>query len=238
MGVQSAPEGPAPWRYPLRDHGELWGRPWRVTARDAASLTMEYADPGIGFRFARTLEIAGGTLVSRYVLTSTASGPLPYQWSQHPIFALTPGERLELPGIDRVKATVTAHHALPDGPATVGWPAHDGLPLGTVRPSDGETLVKLYSGLPTGGMVAIRGGPCELTVTTDASFAPYIGIYLNYGGWPPGGPLHHVGIEPTNSPYDDVAAASQAGAAGVLRAGERHRWEARFTLGDACLGPE
>lgn len=234
--VLAASETPAPWQN-LRDHGELWGRPWLVTARTTTSLTVQYADAAAGFRFERTLDVEGGTVRCRYALTSTTTDPLPYQWSLHPIFALSPGERVELAGIDRVKATVTGHHALPDGPVNVGWPEHDGLALGTVRPSDGETLLKLYADLPSDGVAAIRGGQCELTVTTDASFAPYIGIYLNYGGWPEGGPLHHVGIEPTNSPHDDVVSAARDGAAGMLGAGERRTWEIRLALGDACLAP-
>lgn len=235
--VLSAPVTPAPWAHPLRDHGELWGRPWRVTNQLASSLTLEYADDDAGFRIERTLDVVRGTLRARYALTSTASGPLPFQWSLHPIFAMTPGERVEMAGIDQVKATVTGHHALPDGPVTVGWPEHDGLALGTVRPSDGETLVKLYADLPDEGVVALRGGPCELSVATDRAFAPYVGIYLNYGGWPADGPLHHVGVEPTNSPHDDLDAAIRDGAADVLDVGQRLTWEIRLALGAGCLAP-
>lgn len=235
--VLSAAATPAPWAHPLRDHGELWGRPWRIRNRDASAVTLDYADDDVGFRLERTLDIERGTVRCRYVVTSTATRPLPFQWSMHPIFALSPGERVEMAGIDHATATVTGHRALPDGPATVDWPDHDGLSLGTVRPSDGETLVKLYAGLPDDGVVAVRGGPCELTVVTDRTFAPYIGIYLNYGGWPASGPLHHVGIEPTNSPHDDLDAAMRDGTADVLDVGERRAWEIRLALGEACLTP-
>jgi galactose mutarotase-like enzyme len=236
--VLTATATPAPWPHPLRDHGELWGRPWRVTQHEPSSLTLAYVDDDTGFRLERTLDVERGALRARYALSSTATEPLPYQWSLHPIFALAPGERVELAGIDRVKATVTGHHALPDGPAVVDWPRHDGLDLGTVRPSDGETFLKLYADLPTDGTTVMRGGPCELSVTTDPAFAPYIGLYLNYGGWPADGPLHHVGIEPTTSPHDDLNAAAHDDAAAVLAPGERRTWEIRMSLGADCLTPE
>lgn len=197
---------PAPWPAPLRDHGELWGRPWEVLDHDAARLGLAYEDRTLGFRFERLLELDGGTVRCSYRVSSQRDEPLPFQWSMHPIFSLVPGERV----------------------------VHDDVALATVGPADGETIMKLYADLRPHGRVAVLGQPCELSLATDVQEAPYLGIYLNYGGWPAGGPLHHVGLEPTNAPEDDLDAAVGSGRVGMLAAGATRAWRVELALGAGC----
>ncbi len=226
---------PAQWPGSLRDHGELWGRPWQVTERSPTALGLAYADADLGFRFERRIELDDRRARCDYSLLSTREDAVPFQWSMHPILALRPGERLELEAAS-AEVTIPGHHLLPTAAAVVSWPEHNGLDLATVRQSDGETLLKLYVA-PADGVVAVGGGECGLSVHTDLAFAPDVGIYVNYGGWPQGGPLHQVGIEPTNSAADDLAAALQSGRAGVLPAGERLCWSVEIRLGEGCAAP-
>jgi galactose mutarotase-like enzyme len=233
--VLAGAAAPDPWPQPLRDHGELWGRPWRVGEHDEHSLALVYEHDSPGFTFGRRLDLEAGTVRCRYELTSHCAEPLPFQWSMHPIFALRPGERIAMSGIDRVRATAAGNRDLPEAPATLSWPRHEDLDLATVRASDGETILKLYAEAPSDGLVAIVGEPCELSIATDTSFAPDVGVYVNFGGWPPDGPLHHVGIEPTNAADDDLDAAIRAGRAGQLDPGEQLRWLVELRLGERCL---
>jgi galactose mutarotase-like enzyme len=229
---------PAPWPAPLRDHGELWGRPWQVIAHGEALLALEYADPELGFRFRRALAVDGGRLECHYTLTSERKDAVPFQWSMHPILALHPGERLSLPGIDEVKATVVVNRDLPPGPTILSWPRHGEVELGTVAAADGETVLKLYAGTTADNTVSVTGEECELSFRTDPELAPYVGIYVNYGGWPADGPLHHVGIEPTNAPEDDLGAALEAcGGADVLGPGAAIHWSIGISLGSRCREP-
>lgn len=226
---------PPPWPAPLRDHGELWGRPWRTLAQRADSLELEYADPDLGFRFRRRLTVRDGRVECEYSIRSEREEEVPFQWSMHPILSLQPGERIGLPGIEQVKATMVVNRDLPEAPAILDWPRHGNVDLGTVAASDGETLLKLYAGTTVDNTVAVTGGECELSFRTDPEFAPYVGIYVNYGGWPAGGPLHHVGIEPTNAPEDDLAAGLAGGAAvSVLAAGATVSWKICLSLGARC----
>jgi galactose mutarotase-like enzyme len=227
---------PAPWRAPLRDHGELWERPWEVTERDERRLGLAYVDAELGFRFERTLEVEGARVSCRYRVTSRRDDPLPFQWSMHPILSLEPGEQLMLAGVQQVRATGSGHPALPDAPAVLDWPVHDGLALGTVRSCDGQTILKLYADARPSGRVMVTGRPCELSVTTDVEHAPYVGIYVNYGGWPAGGSLHHVGIEPTNAPEDDLDAAVRSGRVDRLPPGGSRSWSIEISLGRRCAG--
>jgi galactose mutarotase-like enzyme len=225
---------PSPWPAPLRDHGELWGRPWRIVQHDPSVLALAYAAPRLGFEFERLLEVEGAIVKCAYRLSSQRDQALPFQWSMHPIFSLDPGERLELPGVHSVAATGTGHRLLPGAPATLSWPVHGGLDLAHVREADGETILKLYAALPASAAVAIRDGDCELSIRPGPALTGDVGIYVNYGGWPAMGPLHQIGIEPTNSPADDLETALRSDQAGLLEPGEERAWTVEISLGPNC----
>jgi hypothetical protein len=59
---------------------------------------------------------------------------------------------------------------------------------------------------------------------------PAFGLWLDYGGWPPGAPVHQVALEPTTAPADDLTQAEAMGHARQLAPGETHRWSVRITL--------
>ena len=91
-----------PWGRKLRDHGDLWGRPWQVDAASVTALTTTYADPQ--FRFTRTLRLEGSTLVAEYAAENLTDEPLPYLWALHALLAAKPEDRMELAGADTVRA--------------------------------------------------------------------------------------------------------------------------------------
>ena len=70
----------------------------------------------------------------------------------------------------------------------------------------------------------------ELRFEWDRAFAPTLGIWLDYGGWPPGESRHQVAIEPTTSADDDLASAIAAGRARILEPGTPLRWTVRLEL--------
>ena len=77
----------------------------------------------------------------------------------------------------------------------------------------------------------------ELRFAWDLAFAPTLGIWLDYGGWPPGEPRHQVAIEPTTSADDDLASAIAAGRARILEPGTPLRWKVRLELATASRDP-
>jgi len=74
-------------------------------------------------------------------------------------------------------------------------------------------------------------------IAWDRAFAPTLGIWLDYGGWPPGEPRHQVAIEPTTSADDDLASAIAAGRARILEPGTPQRWKVRLELATASRDP-
>jgi hypothetical protein len=225
LGTQRAP---SPWPRDLRDHGELWGRPW--TTADGTALG--YEDPGGRYRFTRSLERLDGTLRARYTLCNTGSRPFPWMWSMHPILAVEPGDRLELVGVRSVAATYVRPGPREAEGRTLHWPVAtvDGrrVRLDRVAPPDGATALKLYAGPRAGHTARLAGRACRLELTADV---PFLGLYVNLGGWPgPGSGLHQLGIEPTTAPVDDLATAVDRGLERTCLPGAPIRWSVSLRI--------
>jgi galactose mutarotase-like enzyme len=216
------PPGP-----PLRDHGDQWGRGTYVTIDEAAgAVEHTWSVPRWPYRFARRLSFADPrTVLARYSVLSVADASLPFLWSQHPVFRLPPGSRIELPGVDRALLTWQRGISLPE---TVPWPmavdADGGMrDLATTTTGEGWAA-KLYV-TPPGAIAALAPGGARLTLDWDRAFAPVLGVWLSYGGWPVDGPpCEQVALEPTTSPDDHLAAALAHDRSRWLQPGERVEW--------------
>jgi galactose mutarotase-like enzyme len=226
--VAAAPDPVAPDRR-LRDHGDAWGRATSATTRgDALETAVEGVD--WPYAFGRRLLVEGASIRVDYELVSRADRPLPFLWSMHPLLALEPGSRLRLPGVD---AVIGAHAVGAEGMiepgAQVGWPG-DGLD--EIRPIEAGMAVKLYAGpLEVGRAAAITPDGSWLALEWDTRIAPYVGLWLDYGGWPADDPLHQVAIEPTTAPADDLPTAVGDGLALRLVPGAIVRWWVEMTVG-------
>lgn len=215
------------WGRRLRDHGDLWGRPWRVDAASAETLALSYADRQ--FRFSRELSLRGAALVASYAVENLSGEPLPYLWALHALLAVTPGDRIELPGVDKVRATyLTLGGAMRSIPE-LGWAGRsDPLPfsLDEVQPATAAFAGKFFA---SGLRSARVGRPGQwLEIGWDNSIED-LGIWLTYGGWPAPGGHQEAALEPTSSSADDLGDAIAAGAV-PLAPGERRNWRVTLTL--------
>jgi len=221
----------------LRDHGDLWGRPTETGADEG---TIETIGSGLAwsYEFSRRLSIAGSTVHADYLLSSRDDRPLPFLWSMHPLFALDPGSRIHVPNGGRMRLSHGSGLGLEAG-SDVVWPASpaaDGrfVGLDIVRGIEAGQAAKLYAGPLASGRAAIEAPDGSwLGLEWDLGFAPYLGLWLDYGGWPaaPKLPLHQVALEPTTAPADDLPGALSEGQAITLHPGERVAWWVRLVLG-------
>jgi galactose mutarotase-like enzyme len=222
-----------PLAAPLRDHGDQWGRGAYVAVDEAhGALTHTWSVPRWPYRLSRRLSFEDGrTVLAEYELRSLSERALPLLWSQHPVFRLEPGCRIELPGVARVTRTSQAGIDLP---AETDWPVAspaDGAPIDLSRVQTGlGWSAKLYAEAPQPvGAVAPDGA--RLEIDWHRGFAPVLGIWLSYGGWPPSGPpVEQVALEPTTSAHDDLASARADGRERMLEAGARLAWWVRLRL--------
>ncbi|HEY6057745.1 MAG TPA: hypothetical protein VIV06_06920, partial [Candidatus Limnocylindrales bacterium] len=217
----------------LRDHGDQWGRPCGVDTVDGA-IQSRWDGLDWPYRLVRRLSLDGPSVVAEYTLevdSTIASKALPFLWSMHPLFTLEPGSRIRLPdGVRDVTITNGTGTGIEPG-GRIGWPsaarsvAHgDHLALDEVRAAESGQALKLYAGpVERGWTVAETTDGGRLQVSWDTSFARFVGLWLDYGGWPaaPDMPRHEVAIEPTTAPADDLATAIAGGHAERLAGGER-----------------
>lgn len=211
------------WGRRLRDHGDVWGRPWLATARTATALTTERSDST--FRFTRTLSLDANVLTAAYEVENLSPREMPYLWALHGLLAVSPADRMLIEGIDRVAATYLADHGEALAPQAVEWPDQAGtLPfaLDRVQPASRRFAGKFYADVPR-RRAAVGHGGAYLTLAWDEGLA--LGIWLNYGGWPSAGGPHHIALEPTSAAADHLGEAL----ATVVPPGEHRNWAVTLT---------
>jgi hypothetical protein len=234
---------------PLRDHGELWGRPAAVEGV-GTELTATWRDARLPFTFRRRLRLDGPRVVAEYELANAGPLALPVLWSMHPLLALEAGARIEVEGLVTVLVTHVAGLPLAPVPGRADWPetpGTDGRPivLDVVGDPGAGTAAKLYGGwglygawdasmgegLP-GVAAVVQPDGARLELSWYAPIAPNLGIWLSDGGWPspPAEPRVQHALQPTTSADDDLAAAVAAGRALVVEPEERVAWSATFRV--------
>ena len=106
---------------PLRDHGDAWGRPARVTAEGDA-LVAAWEGLGWPFTLRRQIRLRGSTVRVDYLLENRGPVALPFLYAMHPLLALPAGARLEVAGLTSVMVTGAAGLRLAGLPRRVPWP--------------------------------------------------------------------------------------------------------------------
>lgn len=227
VGVWDARQ--TPWRRPLRDHGDLWGRPWQVVSSDAVSLKTTYT--GDEYVFTRELRIKGPRLVASYAVANKTTEPLPYLWALHSLFAVTPGDWIEVPDQQPIHASFMSQkgHQLPGG--VIEWEKpNDRLSfrLDEVQPPSSQFMGKfLIGGIPGGEARLGRSGQW-LEIAWDDR-VDSLGIWITYGAWPEPGGHQEVALEPTSARANDLGEAIAAGAM-PLAPGETREWQVTLTV--------
>jgi galactose mutarotase-like enzyme len=215
------------WGRKLRDHGDLWGRPWRVDSQSATSIVTTYA--GAEFTFTRALALEGPSVQASYSVRNEGSGRLPFMWALHGLLAVSPEDRIDLPGISELEATYLMHRNRTISAARLAWPGPDpalGRSLDRVQAVSEQFAGKLYTSGLHAAAVGDDRGALHMTWSQDVD---HLGIWLNYGGWPEAGGVHHIALEPTTAPVDHLGQAMVRGTAISLGPHDSRRWGVTLT---------
>ena len=218
----------APWAGHLRDHGELWGRRWSVDEAGERRLATTYNAEA--FRFTRVLFLDGATLEVNYRVDNLTAEPMPILWAMHPLFALRPGERIELPGPGALVPTYLSTASGADRLAPVPWPGGDDripFAIDHVQSAAARFAGKFFAAGEVRG--ARLGGPTEWLEMSWRDFTS-AGIWITYGAWPSPNDVVHIAIEPTTSPDDRLSAAIERGRALTLGPQGSAAWSVSLSL--------
>ncbi|HVW91271.1 MAG TPA: hypothetical protein VHB74_01550 [Devosia sp.] len=217
------------WGRPLRDHGDLWGRPWAVEQHAPTVLTTVFA--GRGYRFRRRLSLDGSRLAADYQVDNGGAAPLPFLWALHALLATRAGEEIRLPGIDRIRAGGLRAGGSAVAGGELPWPGPPtglGFPLDRIQPSAADFLGKFYLADVPALEPEVGGEGRRLHLAWSG--VDHLGIWLTYGGWPARGGAHHVALEPTTAPADDLMQAIRQGRAAIIEPGGTAEWRVEMTL--------
>jgi hypothetical protein len=213
----------------LRDHGDLWGRPWTCSVSgDAVQACYE----GAGYRFVRDLKLTGDTMELVYQVTNCGSQPIPYLWSQHCLLATGLGDRIDLEGIGPMTVSVGRSVGAPLTTGQFEWP--DLLPgtsnLRPVLDATANFFMKAYAPVCGQTKASVTGSDGSINFSWANADIPFLGLWLDYGGWPEECPVHQIAIEPTTAAADDLAGALRNNQAQWLDRRETRRWTVEITL--------
>jgi hypothetical protein len=221
----------------LPDHGELWTQGVAVaieTHPEGQRAVCDWAGQRMPYRFTRSVQVTpAGAVAMRYAVTNAGKGPLPFIWSAHPLFPLTPETRLDLPDGARVRVWSQHGNALRGLAGEFRWPharlekrlADLAMPDALAR----QYACKLFLDMPAGSSIAaIEEGDKRLEVAFDERQVPNVGIWLNKRGWTPfsrGKPYLNLGLEPCIGAPDSLTdALGEWRGAQWLSPGETRSW--------------
>ena len=217
------------WQRRLRDHGDIWGRPWTVDAHDARSLTTTYATAE--FAFSRSLSVDGPVLTAAYRVENRMAVEMPFLWALHGLLAATVADRVDLPGRTAVSTTYLARAGKSFSVPAVPWPGSRlelGFDLDEVQPEAAGFAGKFYD--QGGERRAALGHGDQWLVMGWSPPIDALGIWLNYGGWPDPPRGHHIALEPTTAPADHLGEALRTGEATWIKPGAAATWTITLTL--------
>jgi galactose mutarotase-like enzyme len=212
----------------LPDHGEVWFQPWQLDAQALACQELLATVPLTvsPLVFSRAIRaVADGSFIFEYSLRNAGDTMEPFLWCIHPLLAMEPGDRLELPAEVRSLCLNGGIGAAIEQGDLWSYPEpFEGVRLDQLEvPGRPGGCVKGFAGPLAIGRAALvndRTGD-RLELRWKPSLAPFLGVWINRGH----GGFHHVGLEPASGAPDSLAdALGQWRQCGVLRPGKTVRW--------------
>jgi galactose mutarotase-like enzyme len=241
VAASSYPEWP--WQgVLLPEHGEVWALPWDPRSIDGG-VELVVHGVRLPYRFEKHVSLDGNRVRLRHRIVNPSAFPIRYVWATHPLFRVRPGTRVVLPTGVRVRVDWSRDGRLGPFLTDLPWPtAADAAGRLATLDRVGEPSLGYADKLYT---TAIREGWCGLRdpdsgqavgLTFDPRRLPYLGVWINQGGWPLTGRAgYNVALEPTCGYPDLLEVAVGRGAAARVGPGERQEWgvELRFGRSDS-----
>ncbi len=231
------PSGPETEGGRAPDHGDFWQLPWQLLDASDTHASMSVVGFSRSLRFSKRLALEHNTLRVGYTVENAGSTAQSFLYACHPLFAVSPGDRVLLPiEIREVRLDYSKEDRLGASGSIITWPAtKSGVRLDVTLGPEAGTAEMFYTPRLIEAVCGIyreQSGQV-LEVWFDGKHLPYLGLWLCYGGWPSDGKeprQYAVALEPTTSPCNNLVNAQRTNTAICLKAGETYDWEILFTV--------
>jgi hypothetical protein len=188
----------------LPDMGELWSLPWdwreEPTGDGSACVYTGVSAAILPLRFERWLRLDADQPVIhlRYRVTNTGLTPLDLIWGIHPVFAIGPNHRMDLP-VRRALVGRSSGESLGEAGQEYDWPTlptpHGNFDASRIQPYEANVFGGHYGTELTGNWFALTDTARCIGVgmVFPADVFRVLWLWQVYGGWRG---LYHLAIEP------------------------------------------
>lgn len=185
----------------LPEHGEVWSQVPEMqvdTGPDGQAVVTTWEGRMLPYRLTRLVRVTpDGAVVMTYHAVNDAQDRLPFIWAAHPLLPLTADTKLVLPEASPFRVVATHGIDMGDSRSQHRWPfVRAGgrvLDLLTPHAMAKEYACKLFV-QPTHGWARVHQGGMELEVSFDLREVPYVGLWINRGGWGPSRKVRYTNL--------------------------------------------
>lgn len=233
----------------IPDHGDVVGQKWMVIGVSTnpegdAVCDMTVSGRALNYEFRRRLKLGCDSrrLEIHYSLTNNESFNCPWYWSVHALLVGQHDLQIELPEERRFRVDHTVNPGNGSADEEHAWPYFP-LPggewLDLSRCFDADTAPQEFAGKifvrsPDSGKIDViaTDSAARLTVRYDPRDLPWLGLWINNGGWSGCGsePYLNLGLEPTTAAFDCVARAIDDESIAWLQPGQTRNWHLSVDL--------
>jgi hypothetical protein len=219
-----------PWEgIEIPDHGELFTLPWDCEIVDDR-IIMTVSSVRFSYRFTKTLSLSCTELCIDYELENLSPYEFKYIWSPHPLFTAMPKTKICLPEGVGLRA-YDSHQSVPGRQIRqVGWP-HAKQPDGSIvdisvlKPAHAKTAAKYFTTQLKEGWCGLQYPDGHaLKILFPAEKIPYLGLWINEGGWPSSDPSYNIAMEPCTGCPDELETAIQNGEYASIGNRQKKQW--------------
>jgi hypothetical protein len=218
------------------DHGDIVALPAAVERPDGRTLVTVTKGRLADFEFARRIRLSGSMIELHYTVTNTGACPFPFLWSAHPLIRFEQGMTIDLEysipftvesafGASPFKAGDSFRWAGSNGPYKIPSPGH---------PAFEPFAMKIFSRADSIHALTVVAADRQesLRLEWDTPVIRHLGLWMNYGAWCGLGKTasFSLGIEPTTSPFDDLAKAVEQNRAIQLQPGQSRQWSMELSV--------
>ena len=224
-----------PWENTkLPDHGELWSIPWDVV-HDRESLNCSVSGIRLPYHFSRNISLEESSIVLEYCAHNPTSFDMDFLWAAHGLINISSGSRISVPRGNKFVLNSVPGNRLDEEMKEYVYPLiHEGeeneFDLSRVPEKNKTGFQKYYFSKPiTEGWCSFVDKESDLEIKYEWPHekVPYLGIWLNEGGW---ANQYNLGIEPATAAMDCPELAAKYNMNTVLSAHSSLTWQLKITV--------